>query len=124
MCVTANCKTDLAEHNYACRAPVYAKLTARAFVFVDNKYNVVLRIITWLFYAVGFENRVGREHVDAPPRAYVHAPFAHNAFLLVDVEELLGTHRLLQGTGIYQFDLVIAEGIGHSGDDSAGHGLA
>jgi hypothetical protein len=45
--------------------------------------------------------------VNALPRADVHAAFAHDAFTLVDVNELLGLYSLSEVIGVHLNQLIL-----------------
>ena len=85
---------DFAEDDDAGGAAVDAECAAGADVFVDDEEDVVFGVVAGLVGVDGFVDGVGGEHVDAFPRADVDAAFAEDAFGLVDVQELLGLHRL------------------------------
>ena len=56
---------------------------------------------------------VGRDQVDALPRADVDAALAHDALGLVDVDELLGLDRLGQPVGVDLLEDVVVPELRH-----------
>jgi len=102
---------DFTQNDYPSGAPVDAECTPGAGIVVDGEDYVVAGVVTGKFGAVGFSDGPGLHHVDAFPWTDVDAAFAHDAFGLVDVNELFGFNRFEQPVGIYLMkDVVVDEG--------------
>jgi hypothetical protein len=78
------------------RTSVDAKGATGTYVFINDKDNVVVRILAGLVRIDCLFDRVGREHMNALPRTDVDAAFAHDAFGLIDVQKLLWFNRLVE----------------------------
>ena len=90
------CNAGLTHDDDAGRATVDAESASCADVFVDHKDHVVVGIGAGRDHVRRVFNRASRKHMNALPRADVDAAFAHNAFGLVDVEELLRLDTLVE----------------------------
>src|SRR2546430_11235067 len=77
------CDPCLAHDDHAGGAAIDAEAAPRAHVFVDDEDDVVVGIDTRLIGLHRFGDGVGRQHVDALPRADVDAALAHDALGLV-----------------------------------------
>ena len=82
---------------------------------IDPDEHVVGRVLTGLLGVGGLGDGLGRHHVDALPRADVHAALAHDALGLVDVDELLRLDRLGEVVGVHLDELVLVAPLGHRG---------
>jgi len=85
----ARSNPSLAHDDYTCGTAVHAKTATGAHIFVHNEYNMVHWVGSRLVCVYRFGDGVGGKHVNALPRANINAPFAHDAFGLIDMQKLL-----------------------------------
>ena len=106
---------DLAEDDDPGRAAVDAQRTASADVVVDQKDHVVAGIDAGELGTLGLGDGRRLHHVDALPRADVHAALAHDALGLIDVDELLWLDGLGQIVGVDLNEGVVDAELRHRG---------
>jgi hypothetical protein len=92
----AGSDTGLAHDDDSGWASINAKSTAGAYVFVDNENHMIIRIGARGDDVDRIGDRTGRKHMNTLPRTNVDASFTHNAFGLINVEELLGLDAFIQ----------------------------
>ena len=63
-------------------------------VVINDEQDVVGWIIARLLGIFGKSNRLGCNHVDALPRTNINATFTHDAFALINMNELLWFNSL------------------------------
>ena len=78
------------------RASVNAESTSCADVFVDDKNYVIVGVGAGGHDVGRIFNGSRRKHMDAFPRADIDASFAHDAFGLINMQELLRFDALVQ----------------------------
>jgi hypothetical protein len=100
--------TGLAEDDDPGGASIDAQCATRAHVVVDDEDHIVVRVISRQFGVICFCNSVRSDHVDALPWANVYATLAHDAFTLINVNELLWLYSLAQIIGINFNQLVFS----------------
>ncbi len=101
---------DLAQDDDASRASVDTERTTGTDVVVDREDHVVRRVDARLFRADGLVDCAGRHHKDALPWADVDAALTHDAFGLIDVDELFRLDgRGEPGSVDLLEDIVVAE---------------
>ncbi len=99
-----------AEDNYPCRAAVYAQGAACADVVVDGENDLVVGVDARQFGVDGIVDGVWGDHENALPGANVDAAFAHDAFGLINMYELLGLDSLFEPVSVdFLQDIVVAE---------------
>ncbi len=88
--------TCLAHDDHTRRASINAETTARANIFVYHENHMVIGVGAGCHHVGRVLDRARRKHMDALPRTYIYAPFAHDAFRLINVEKLLRFYAFVQ----------------------------
>jgi hypothetical protein len=92
--------SSFSKNDDASGASINTKCATRAHVVVDDEDHIVVRVISRQFGVICFCNSVRSDHVDALPWANVYATLAHDAFTLINVNELLGLDSFAQVIGV------------------------
>jgi hypothetical protein len=109
MAVSLGCwSSSLSENDHASWASIDTQCTARAHVVVDNENHIVVWVIARQFGVVCLGNSIGSDHVDALPWANIDTALAHDAFTLIDVNELFWLYSLAQIIGVNFNQLVFS----------------
>ena len=98
---------DLAQNDDACGASIDAQCAASAHIVVDDEKNMVGWVGAGHLCSGCLRYRIRRDHVDAFPWTDVDASFAHDAFALIDVDELLRLDGFAQIIGIHLNELIL-----------------
>ena len=87
---------------------VDAQCASRADIIVNDEQHIVGWIIAWLLGVFGDRDCFRRNHVDALPRTNIDATFTHDAFTLINMNELLWLDGLAKVISIHLNELILS----------------